>query len=82
MQNYPKMQGEARAMEIDLGVPSLQVDETGWESTWPPSFGVGLSTNFSVKGRVVNILGFVDCMVTIITIQPQYCSVKAATDDT
>lgn len=38
------MQGEVRAREIDLGLTSLQVNETDQESTWPPLFRVGLST--------------------------------------
>lgn len=40
----------------------------------------GVSKHFSIKGQVVNILGFVAHMVSVITIQFCCCSVKAATE--
>lgn len=40
------------------------------------------SANFSIKGQIVNILGFTGHMVSVATTQLCDCSMKAATDNT
>lgn len=50
-------------------------------SSLPSALTQGLQT-FTLKSQVVNILGYADYMVTIITTQLCHCSSKAATDNT
>lgn len=40
--------------------------------------GAGVGKFCSVKSQIVNILGFMAHMVSVITTQPSYCSMKAA----
>lgn len=42
---------------------------------------MGASKHFSVKGLIVNILGFVSHMISFTTTQFCYCSVKTALDN-